>query len=248
MSRRAHAANDVAANRRRRRAPRERSRRARPSSPRRRTPPAPPSGTSRSSTTTTRMSSVPPIGSRYCGACCFAIAVIAAASSAAVWSFHSHACAARLPSNRGSIASGRAFASIGSGVEPVVSTPMPITRSREKPGAFAASRERRGDRMAERADVVGRILAREVRIRRMRQHAVVAAVILADAGADGRAVIARHHDRAAGVGSEVDTDCVHADWGQVLKFSRLLSQGIRSSCRDLILTWQNARFQHLTPR
>jgi hypothetical protein len=36
------------------------------------------------------------------------------------------------------IASGRAFASIGSGVDPVVSVPMPITRSREKPGEAAA--------------------------------------------------------------------------------------------------------------
>src|SRR5207342_955643 len=70
---------------------------------------------------------VPPIGASSSGAWAPAVSVIAAASAAPVWSFHSHACDARLPDQRGSIASGRACPSTGSGVEPVVSTPIPIT-------------------------------------------------------------------------------------------------------------------------
>ena len=75
--------------------------------------------------------------------------------------------------------------------------PMPITRSRENPGVARGLGERAADRVPERADVVGRILPREMRIRRMRQHALIAAVIFADARADRRSVGARHHDRAA---------------------------------------------------
>ena len=78
---------------------------------------------------------VPPIGARYSGACCPAVSVMRSASSAAVWSFHNHAWAAGLASHLGSRASGRQRASTGIGVEPVVSTPMPTTRSREKPGS-----------------------------------------------------------------------------------------------------------------
>ena len=105
-----------------------------------------------------------------------------------------------------------------------MSTPIPITWSRENPGVRAASRERRRDRVPERADVVGRVLARQVRIRRMRQDAVIAAVIVADAGADGRAVGARHDDRPRRVRPEIDTDRM-SSWGQVLKFSKLLRRG-----------------------
>ena len=82
---------------------------------------------------------VPPMGASSSGACALAIAVIATASAADVWSFHSQACAARLSFHRGSMASGRACASTGSGVDPVVSTPMPTTRSRENPGSVSAS-------------------------------------------------------------------------------------------------------------
>ena len=70
---------------------------------------------------------VPPMGARYSGAWAAAISVMRAASSADVWSFQSHACAARLLFHRGSHASGCASASTGSGVDPVVSTPMPTT-------------------------------------------------------------------------------------------------------------------------
>src|SRR3954453_12801793 len=69
---------------------------------------------------------VPPIGASSSGAWLAAASVIATASAAEVWSFHSHAWAARLPVHGGSIASGRALASSGSGVDPVVSTPIPI--------------------------------------------------------------------------------------------------------------------------
>jgi len=81
---------------------------------------------------------VPPIGDKYSGAERRAVSVMAAASSAAVWSFHSHACAARASRQRGSRASGRLPASTGRGVEPVVATPIPMTRSREKPGCASA--------------------------------------------------------------------------------------------------------------
>src|SRR5204863_1769350 len=57
---------------------------------------------------------VPPIGDRYPGAQHRAASVMAAASSAAVWSFHSHACAASESRQRGSRASGRLPASTGS--------------------------------------------------------------------------------------------------------------------------------------
>ena len=81
---------------------------------------------------------VPPIGDRYSGAQRRAVSVMAAASSAAVWSFHSHACAASESRQRGSRASGRLPASTGSGVEPVVSTPIPMTRWRAKPACVSA--------------------------------------------------------------------------------------------------------------
>src|SRR3982750_3064714 len=82
---------------------------------------------------------VPPIGDSSSGACAFAISVIAAASAADVWSFHSHACAARLLCHFGDAASGRAGASSGIGVDPVVSTPVPITRSRANDPSASAS-------------------------------------------------------------------------------------------------------------
>src|SRR5687768_17907372 len=61
---------------------------------------------------------VPPIGAMYSGAYWRAVSVMAAASSADVWSFHSHAWAARLFAQRGSSASGRAAPSMGMGVDP----------------------------------------------------------------------------------------------------------------------------------
>ena len=94
--------------------------------------------------------------------------VIAAASAGRVWSFQSQACAARLSRQRGSSASGRAGASTGSGVDPVVSTPMPITRSRANAGSRGRLGQRAGDRCAQALDVVGRVLPREVRIARVR--------------------------------------------------------------------------------
>ena len=79
------------------------------------------------------------MGARYCGACSRASAVISAASAAAEWSFQSQACAASVSAHAPWSASGRALASTGSGVEPVVSTPIPMTRAREKPGWRSAS-------------------------------------------------------------------------------------------------------------
>ena len=82
---------------------------------------------------------MPPMGARYSGACSAAIRVIAAASAAPVWSFHSHAWAASTPAHFGSRPSALLCASTGIGVEPVVSTPMPITRSAENSASRAAS-------------------------------------------------------------------------------------------------------------
>ncbi len=79
------------------------------------------------------------MGARYSGACPAAIRVIAAASSAPVWSFHSHAWAASTPAHFGSRPSARLCASTGIGVEPVVSTPMPMMRSAENAPSRAAS-------------------------------------------------------------------------------------------------------------
>jgi len=75
-----------------------------------------------------------------------------------------------------------------------------------KPGRASGIGERGGDHLAEGANVVGRVLTRQVRIRRMRQDAVFTAVILADAGADGQSISARHHDCPAGVRSEINAD------------------------------------------
>ena len=82
----------------------------------------------------------------------------------------------------GSSASGRAFASSGSGVEPVVSTPMPMTLSRENPASLSAAVSAPLTD-AEPVEVVRRVLPREVRIL-VQQDAVVAARVVEDARAD----------------------------------------------------------------
>ena len=107
---------------------------------------------------------VPPIGATYCGACRRAVSVMAAASSAAVWSFQSHACAAGCFFQRLSRASGRQAASTGMGVEPVVSTPMPMTRSAAKPFLALRRPERAAHGGAQPHQVVAGMLPREVRI------------------------------------------------------------------------------------
>ena len=171
----ADAALDPRAGRRRRRARPGRSRPARPSSRPRRRRRAPPSGSARSSTRTTRTSRCRRSGARYCGACSRRGLVIAAASSAPVWSFHSQAWAARFACHFGSSASGRFCASTGIGVEPVVSTPMPITRlrARSRPPSRRAASAAVTDPL-EPGDVVGRVLPREVRVLRVEQDALVA--------------------------------------------------------------------------
>ncbi len=69
-----------------------------------------PSGSARSSTRTTPTSRCRRSAPGSCGRVLRArVSVIAAASAAAVWSFHSQACAARLLRERGSSASGRAW-------------------------------------------------------------------------------------------------------------------------------------------
>ncbi len=136
---RAHAPLDVFAGGPPRRAPPGCSPRARPSCAPRRTRRAPTFRQRQIFDQNHSEEYVPPIGARYSGACAAAIRVMAAASSAPVWSFHSHAWAASTPAHFGSSASGRLWPSTGMGVEPVVSTPMPITRSAEKSASRAAS-------------------------------------------------------------------------------------------------------------
>ena len=65
--------------------------------------------------------------------------MIFSASSTEEWSFHSQARALGLPANCGSEANGVPSRSSGSGVEPVVSTPMPMMRSGQKCGSSAAA-------------------------------------------------------------------------------------------------------------
>src|SRR5687767_6786846 len=67
-----------------------------------------------------------------------ASAVISAASLMDVWSFHSQQWAARLPDHFFWRARGVLVASTGIGLEPVVSTPRPITWRASKPLAFLA--------------------------------------------------------------------------------------------------------------
>ena len=66
--------------------------------------------------------------------------------------------------------------------------------------------QRAGDRRAEAREVVGRVLARDVRIARVEQHALVAARIVEHARAEQAPVGAVGDDRAHGVGAEVDAD------------------------------------------
>ncbi len=61
-------------------------------------------------------------------------------------------------------------------------------------------------RGAQPLDVVSGVLARQVRIRRVQQHAVVAARIVEDGFSHLAAVLARHDDGADGVGAEIDAD------------------------------------------
>src|SRR5208283_4780879 len=63
-----------------------------------------------------------------CGRNLAATSVMRAASRQLVWSFQSQHCAAGFPRHFGSRASGRFLRSTGIGLEPVVSTPMPMTR------------------------------------------------------------------------------------------------------------------------
>ena len=63
---------------------------------------------------------------------------MAVASRQLVWSFHSQHCAAGLERHVGSVPSARFPASTGSGLDPVESTPMPITFAAEKSGLSAA--------------------------------------------------------------------------------------------------------------
>ena len=76
----------------------------------------------------------------------------------------------------------------GSGVDPVVSTPMPITRSRAERRVGVRLRQRAADRDAQPVDVVGGILPRQVRLLRIEQHALLAARIVEHARADDASV------------------------------------------------------------
>src|SRR5258706_16243544 len=73
------------------------------------------------------------------GRCCAATSVMRAASRTLVWSFQSQHWALRFFLHFLSSASGRFVASTGSGLEPVVSTPMPTILSAENPPFFFAA-------------------------------------------------------------------------------------------------------------
>ena len=183
----ADAADDLPRVDRRRRARPGRSRRARPSWRRRRTRQARRSGSARSSTTTTPTSRCRRSARDTAARAGCAISVIAAASSADVWSFHSQACAARLPVHA-RVDRQRAR--------------RRVDRQRRRAGRVDADadhavarkswrplcrRQRAAHRRAQALDVVGRILAREVRIAWIQQDALVAARIVEDAACRSRA-------------------------------------------------------------
>ena len=155
---------------------------------------------------------VPPIGARYSGACDVAVSVIARRFAGGRVVLPQPRVRGEVALPPGSSASGRACASTGSGVEPVVSTPMPITRSREKPGSRPRVGERAGHRGAQPLDVVGRILPRQVRLLRIEQHALLAARIVEDARADHPPVGGVDDDGADRVGPVVDADGVGGAW------------------------------------
>ena len=172
---------------------------------------------------------MPPIGDRSSGAWARAVSVIAAASAADVWSFQSHACAARLFCHFGSSASGRACASTGSGVDPVVSAPMPITRSRANAGIPLGFCQRAANGDAQPLDVVRGILPRQVRLLRIEQDALLAARIVEDARADDAPVGGIDDDGANRVGPVVDADgersLIHdSRWCQLLNATMSNSQ------------------------
>ena len=81
----------------------------------------------------------PPHLSRYSGRSARATSVIRSASAYAVWSFQSHTCAAIRSRKRSCKPNGLPAASTGIGVEPVVSTPIPITHDGWKPSRSTAS-------------------------------------------------------------------------------------------------------------
>ena len=100
-------------------------------------------------------------------------------------------------------------ASTGIGVEPVVSTPMPMTSRRENPGSFcSAAASAPPDRGREAVDVVGRVLPGEVRVLRVEQDAVVAGRVVEDGGADLPPVVAAHDEGPDRVRPVVDADGV----------------------------------------
>ena len=66
--------------------------------------------------------------------------------------------------------------------------------------------ERADDGGAQPLDVVSGVLARQVRVPRVQQHAVVPARIVEDGLSHLAAVLARNDDGADGVGAEIDAD------------------------------------------
>ena len=123
-----------------------------------------------------------------------------------VWSFHSQAWAARLLRKAGFMASGMPWASTGSGVEPVVSTPTPTTSSTAKSGSRRAMATASSTDLEEAVDVVGGVLPGEIGVFRIEQDARLAARIGEDRGGDLAAVGRIDDQRPHAIGPIIDAD------------------------------------------
>ncbi len=78
-------------------------------------------------------------------------------------------------------------ASTGSGLEPVVSTPMPMTWAVEKPGLPDACCKRRHHAFFQAVEIVGRVLPRQMMVVFVEQNALVSAGIIDHGTAQFRA-------------------------------------------------------------
>ena len=92
------------------------------------------------------------------------------------------------------------------GVEPVVSTPMPTTRSGRKLGSEAAAFTARADGSVEALDIVGRVLPRRVRILGIEENARLAAGIIIDVGGDFATIGDVDHQGTHAIGAVIDAD------------------------------------------
>ena len=128
-----------------------------------------------------------------------------AASRQLVWSFQSQHCALRLRFHLACIARGTFLRSTGIGLDPVVSTPIPDLAGGKSAGPFR-SRERAPDAFREGCEIIAWILAREMGVAGIEEDALSAALVVGDAGAQLRAILAADDERASRVRSKINSE------------------------------------------